>query len=54
MIELRFGLGGREPATLRETAGLLGLSRRKVEAIELEALERLAQERELQALREVA
>ena len=30
VIELRFGLGGREPATLRETARLLGLPRRKV------------------------
>ena len=54
VIELRFGLGGREPATLRETARLLGLSRRKVEEIEIAALERLAQERELQALREAA
>ncbi len=54
MIGLRFGLGGREPATLRETARLLGLPRRKVEEIEVAALGRLAQERELQALREAA
>ena len=54
VIELRFGLGGREPATLRETARLLGLPRRKVEEIEVAALGRLAQERELQALREAA
>jgi RNA polymerase primary sigma factor len=54
VVELRFGLGGREPATLRETARLLGLPRHRVEEIEIEALERLAQERELQALREAA
>jgi RNA polymerase primary sigma factor len=50
VIELRFGLGGREPMTLREAAKLMGLSAEGVRKLERRALRRLAEERELQAL----
>ncbi len=54
VIELRYGLGGSEPQTAVQTARLLGLSRAQVDELERSALERLALERELQALREAA
>jgi RNA polymerase primary sigma factor len=50
VIELRFGLGGREPKTLREVAQLMDLSAEGVRKLERRALRRLAEERELQAL----
>ncbi|MEA2351036.1 MAG: polymerase primary sigma factor [Thermoleophilaceae bacterium] len=50
VIELRFGLGGREPMTLREVAQLMDLSAEGVRKLERRALRRLAEERELQAL----
>jgi RNA polymerase primary sigma factor len=50
VIELRFGLGGREPMTLREVAKILDLSAEGVRKLERRALRRLAEERELQAL----
>jgi RNA polymerase primary sigma factor len=50
VIELRFGLGGREPMTLREVAQIMGLSAEGVRKLERRALRRLAEERELQAL----
>jgi RNA polymerase primary sigma factor len=50
VIELRFGLGGREPMTLREVAKIMGLSAEGVRKLERRALRRLAEERELQAL----
>jgi len=50
VIELRFGLGGREPMTLREVAKLMDLSAEGVRKLERRALRRLAEERELQAL----
>ncbi|MBX5468725.1 MAG: sigma-70 family RNA polymerase sigma factor [Thermoleophilaceae bacterium] len=50
VIELRFGIGGNEPLTLREVAKLTGLSAEGVRKLERRALRRLAEERELQAL----
>jgi RNA polymerase primary sigma factor len=50
VIELRFGIGGREPLTLREVAKIMGLSAEGVRKLERRALRRLAEERELQAL----
>jgi RNA polymerase primary sigma factor len=50
VIELRFGIGGREPMTLREVAKLMDLSAEGVRKLERRALRRLAEERELQAL----
>jgi RNA polymerase primary sigma factor len=54
VIELRFGLGDRDPATLRETGEVLGLSSEGVRRVEAHALRRLASERELDALRSAA
>jgi RNA polymerase primary sigma factor len=54
VIELRFGLGDRDPATLRETGEVLGLSSEGVRRVEAHALRRLANERELEALRSAA
>lgn len=51
VISLRYGLDG-EPATLTAVARELGLTRERVRRIEEAALFRLAEERELQALRE--
>ncbi len=50
VIEMRFGLGGREPMTLREVAKRMDLSPEGVRKLERRALRRLAEERELQAL----
>src|SRR5919199_1727604 len=50
VIELRFGIGGAEPLTLREVAQRMGLSAEGVRKLERRALRRLAEERELQAL----
>ena len=53
VVALRYGLD-EEPLTVEMTRRRLHISRDKVIAIEREALERLAVERELQALREAA
>ena len=50
VIELRFGIGGAEPLTLREVAQRMSLSPEGVRKLERRALRRLAEERELQAL----
>ncbi len=50
VIELRFGLGGTDPLPLREVAKLTGLSAEGVRKLERRALQKLAEERELQAL----
>ena len=50
VIELRFGIGGAEPLTLREVAQRMGLSAEGVRKLERRALRRLAEERELQGL----
>jgi RNA polymerase primary sigma factor len=50
VIEMRFGLDGREPMTLREVAKRMNLSPEGVRKLERRALRKLAEERELQAL----
>jgi RNA polymerase primary sigma factor len=52
VIELRYGTGGREPQTVTQVSRQLGLDRKQVLRLETEGLERLALERELQALRD--
>jgi RNA polymerase primary sigma factor len=54
VIELHYGLGDEKPLTLREIGRRLGLSREAVGQLEKEALQRLAMERELDALRQAA
>jgi RNA polymerase primary sigma factor len=54
VLRLRFGLGGNEPQTLDQVGRELGLTRERVRQIERRALERLANAREAQALREAA
>ncbi len=55
VVRLRFGLEGDEgPVSLEEIGRRLGIGRERVRALETEALERLALERELQALRDAA
>jgi RNA polymerase primary sigma factor len=50
VIELRFGLGGKDPLPLREVAKQMGLSAEGVRKLERRALRTLSEERELQAL----
>ncbi len=55
VVELRFGIDGEgRPLTLDEVARRLGVKRDRVVELETDALERLAVERELQALRDAA
>jgi RNA polymerase primary sigma factor len=50
VIELRFGLGGREPLPLREVGRLTGLSSEGVRKLERRALRKLAEQQELKSL----
>ena len=54
VIELRFGLGGREPATLASVAATLGLSPARVRQLEVRSLLELSRCRSLLELQEVA
>jgi RNA polymerase primary sigma factor len=54
VLTRRYGLDGRDPATLDQIAKDVALTRERVRQIEAEALRQLASRRELQALREVA
>jgi RNA polymerase sigma factor (sigma-70 family) len=52
VVKLRYGLNGDiEPATLEEIGRRLGITRERVRQIEADALERLAVQREIEALR---
>jgi RNA polymerase primary sigma factor len=54
VLDLRFGLSGREPASLKEVGDELGLTRERVRQIERSALEQLSRSRELLEEREAA
>ncbi len=54
VILLRYGIGGTAPTPLRETGRRLGLSPERVRRIEHQALERLAEAREVAGLAEAA
>ena len=54
ILELRYGLDGREPRTVQDVAGELGLTRERVRQIELGTLRSLSAQRDLRELREAA
>ena len=54
MLRWRYGLDGTEPRTLQDVGRELGITRERVRQIEQGALRRLAEQREVQALREAA
>ena len=54
VVKLRYGINGDNPTPLREAGQMLGMSAEGVRKLEKRALERLAQEREIEALREAA
>jgi RNA polymerase primary sigma factor len=54
VLEMRFGLGDREPATLEAVGRAIGVTRERARQIERGALQRLAAARELEAVRDAA
>jgi RNA polymerase primary sigma factor len=54
VVQLRFGIDGEEPVTLREAGRRLGTSPESVRRLERDALRRLAEEREIFALADAA
>jgi len=54
VIELRYGIDGQPPHSLRETGRRMGITRGEVQTLEREALKRLAMTREIDALRDAA
>jgi RNA polymerase primary sigma factor len=54
VVKLRYGINGDNPTPLREAGQMLGMSAEGVRKLEKRALERLAQEREIEGLREAA
>ncbi|MEX2195131.1 MAG: sigma-70 family RNA polymerase sigma factor [Thermoleophilaceae bacterium] len=54
VVKLRYGINGDEPTPLREAGRKLGMSAEGVRKIERKALMQLAEERELEALRDAA
>jgi RNA polymerase primary sigma factor len=54
VIQLRYGINGDEPTPLRETSRRLDLKPSEVKQLEERGLSRLAQAREVEALRDAA
>jgi RNA polymerase primary sigma factor len=54
VVKLRYGINGDEPTPLREAGRRLGISPEGVRRLETQALRHLAEEREVEALREAA
>jgi RNA polymerase primary sigma factor len=54
VLELRFGLGGEQPASIEKVAKELSISRERVKRMETQALEHLSRNRELLEEREAA
>jgi RNA polymerase primary sigma factor len=54
VVKLRYGVNGDDATTIRAVSRRLGIPGRKVEELETRALERLANEREIEALHEAA
>jgi RNA polymerase primary sigma factor len=54
VIELRFGIGGEQPATLDQVARIFGLTRERTRQIEENAIRKLGSLAEAQALRDAA
>jgi RNA polymerase primary sigma factor len=54
VVKLRYGINGDNPTPLREAGEMLGMSAEGVRKLEKRALERLAQEREIEGLRDAA
>jgi RNA polymerase primary sigma factor len=54
VIQLRYGINGDEPTPLREASRRLELKPSEVKQLEERGLNRLAQEREVEALRDAA
>ena len=54
VVRLRYGINGDAPTPLREAGRRLGMSPEGVRRLETQALKHLAQEREVEALREAA
>jgi RNA polymerase primary sigma factor len=54
ILNMRYGLGGEDPMSLESIGRHLGLTRERVRQIESDALERLAVQREIEALRSAA
>ena len=54
VVKLRYGINGDDPTPLREAGPMLGMSAEGVRQLEKRALERLAQQREIEGLRDAA
>jgi RNA polymerase primary sigma factor len=54
VVRLRYGINGDEPTPLREAGRRLGMSPEGVRRLETQALRHLAEEREVEAMREAA
>ena len=54
VVELRFGINGQLPTPVKETGNRLGLTVERVKSLEEDALEKLAESGELEALHAAA
>jgi RNA polymerase primary sigma factor len=54
VVKLRYGINGDNPTPLREAGQMLGMSAEGVRKLEKRALERLAQQREIEGLKDAA